>query len=265
MYEFHRDKERYFEIQYRVTKEYIIPFLQQHAPGKKWHRVLEIGSAEAGVLKAFLEEGAFCTGIELSTYRTELAEQFHADAIREGKIEFVNRNIFDIDPEHDLGGRYDLVILKDVIEHIPGQQEFVQQLPNFLNDDGYIFFGFPPWQMPYGGHQQAVKNKFLSKLPYYHLLPAPLYKKILQASNESPAVVKELMEIKETGISIERFEKALRFNHLKTVAKKHFLFNPIYQYKFGVKPKVQNALISKIPVLRNFVTSAAYYLVKKED
>ena len=265
MYEFHTDKERYFEIQYRVTKEHIIPFLQQHAPGKKWNRVLEIGSAEAGVLKAFLEEGAFCTGIELSSYRTELAEQFHADAIKEGRIEFVNRNIFDIDPEHDLGGRYDLVILKDVIEHIPGQEEFIHQLPNFLNEGGYIFFAFPPWQMPYGGHQQAVKNKFFSKLPYFHLLPAPLYKMILNATHESPAVVQELMEIKETGISIERFEKALRINQLKTVGKKHFLFNPIYQYKFGVKPKVQHALISKIPVLRNFVTSAAYYLVKKEN
>ncbi|MDQ3017402.1 MAG: class I SAM-dependent methyltransferase [Bacteroidota bacterium] len=265
MYEFHADKERYFEIQYRVTKEYIIPFLQQHAPGKKWNRVLEIGSAEAGVLKAFLEEGAFCTGIELSSYRTALAEQFHAKAIEEGRIEFVNRNIFDIDPEHDLGGKYDLVILKDVIEHIPRQEEFIHQLPAFLNDGGYIFFAFPPWQMPYGGHQQVVKNKLLSRLPYYHLLPAAIYKKLFKVVKETPPLIQELMEIKETGISIERFEKAIRYNKLSIVAKRFYLFNPIYQYKFGVKPKLQNSLISRIPVLRNFLTSAVYYLVSKDD
>ena len=57
MYEFHKDKDRYFDMQYRVTKDYILPMLQQHAPGKKWSRVLEIGCAEAGVLKCFLEEG----------------------------------------------------------------------------------------------------------------------------------------------------------------------------------------------------------------
>ena len=97
MYEFHKDKDRYFDMQYRVTKDYILPMLQQHAPGKKWSRVLEIGCAEAGVLKCFLEEGAFCTGIELSTYRIEQAKKYHEEALAEGRIEFVNRNIFDID------------------------------------------------------------------------------------------------------------------------------------------------------------------------
>ena len=74
--------------------------------------------------------------------------------------------------------------------------------------------------------------------------------------------VEELLEIKSTGISIERFEKCLRLNKLAIVAKRPYLFNPIYFYKFGVKPRVQNTLVSTIPVLRNFVTSAMYYLVK---
>jgi 2-polyprenyl-3-methyl-5-hydroxy-6-metoxy-1,4-benzoquinol methylase len=134
MYEFHMDKDRYFEMQYRVTKEYILPLLHQYAPHKKWNRVLEIGCAEAGVLKCFLEEGAFCTGIELSPDRIATAERYHAEAVAAGRIEFVNRNVFDIDAEHDLGGRYDLVILKDVIEHIPGQLEFIAQLSMFLNN-----------------------------------------------------------------------------------------------------------------------------------
>lgn len=263
MYEFHKDKERYFDMQYRVTKEYMLPFIREHAPGKKWNRVLEIGCAEAGVLKAFLEEGAFCTGIELSSYRTEMAEKFHAEALKEGRIEFINRNIFDIDPENDLGGRYDLVILKDVIEHIPGQKEFIHHLPAFLNEGGFIFFGFPPWQMPYGGHQQVCKNKLLSKLPYYHLLPASIYKGILKLGGESDHTIEELMEAKETGISIERFEDALKANKLEIAARKHFLFNPIYSYKFGVKPKKQFPLISKIPWIRNFFTTASYYLVKQ--
>ena len=65
MYAFHQDKDRYFDIQYRVTKDFIIPFIREKFPDKQFGRVLEIGCAEAGVLKAFLEEGSFCTGIEL--------------------------------------------------------------------------------------------------------------------------------------------------------------------------------------------------------
>ena len=261
MYEFHSDKDRYFDMQYRVTKDYILPLLQEAAPGKKWNRVLEIGCAEAGVLKCFLEEGAFCTGIELSAYRIEQATRYHQEALAQGRIEFVNRNIFDIDPEHDLGGKYDLVILKDVIEHIPGQLEFIAQLSMFMKEDGYLFFAFPPWQMPYGGHQQVCKSKLLSKLPYFHLLPGFVYKSILKMAGEAQVTIDDLMEVKSTGISIERFEKCLRANRLKTVAKQHYLFNPIYQYKFGVKPRVQNMLLSKIPWLRNFITTGVYYLV----
>jgi len=263
MYEFHIDKERYFDIQYRVTKDYILPFIKEHAPGKKWTRVLEIGCAEAGVLKCFLEEGAFCTGIELSPPRLEYAEKFHAEALMEGRIEFVNRNIFDIDPKNDLGGCYDLVILKDVIEHIPGQKEFMHQLPSFLNDGGYIFFAFPPWQMPYGGHQQVCRNKFLSKLPYFHLLPKPLYRGILKLAGEPDLVIEELLDAKSTGISIERFERCLKFNNLEVVGKRHYLFNPIYQYKFNIRPHTQSGFVSRIPWLRNFITSGSYYLVKK--
>ena len=262
MYEFHADKDRYFDIQYRVTKEYIIPFLEEHVPGKTWHRVLEIGCAEAGVLKAFLETGAHCTGIELSTHRMEAAMQYHAQAMEAGQIDFVNRNIFDIDPQNDLGGTYDLVILKDVIEHIPGQLEFMAHLSLFLNEGGYVFFAFPPWQMPYGGHQQVCKNKWLSKLPYYHLLPSWLYKWVLKAGGESALTIKDLLEVKSTGISIERFERCLRVNRLQVAGKKHYLFNPIYKYKFGVKPRTQMKLISMIPWVRNFLTTGVYYVVK---
>lgn len=264
MYEFHQDKERYFEMQYRIAKDYIIPFIQVHAPEREWGRVLEIGCGEAGVLKAFLEEGSFCTGIELSADRLTSAQKFHQEAIAEGRIEFVNRNIFDIDPENDLGGRYDLVILKDVIEHIPGQKTFMRQLPAFLNEGGMIFFGFPPWQMPYGGHQQVCKSKLLSRLPYYHLLPGTVYKTVLKLGGETPMTIEELMDVKSTGISIEQFENALRFNKMAVMGKRHYLFNPIYQYKFGVKPRIQNRIISQIPWLRNFVTTAVYYLVKPQ-
>ncbi len=261
MFDFHLDKSRYFEMQYRVTVDHILPFLDRQVPGKSWRRVLEIGCAEAGVLKAFLERGAFCTGVELSPSRVESAEAFHREAVAAGRIEFVNRNIFDIDPENDLGGRYDLVILKDVIEHVPGQREFIAHLPLFLEEGGLIFFAFPPWQMPYGGHQQICKRKWLARLPYVHLLPAGLYRSILTWAGESDATVEELMDIKRTGISIERFERCLRASHLRILARTHYFVNPIYQYKFGLHPRIVWTWVSRLPWIRNFFTTGVYYLV----
>jgi hypothetical protein len=67
-------------------------------------------------------------------------------------------------------------MLRDVIEHIPDQDRFFKHVRSYLQPDGVIFFGFPPWYMPFGGHQQVCHSKFLSKLPWFHPLPFPLFR-----------------------------------------------------------------------------------------
>ena len=64
MYEFHGDKKRYFDMTYRVTKEHIIPFLEQTMEIKPSMRVLEIGCGEAGG-----SEGIFGAGLSVHRYR----------------------------------------------------------------------------------------------------------------------------------------------------------------------------------------------------
>ena len=261
MFDFHQDVSRYFQMQYQVTKEYVIPFLEEVIDMKQPMNVLEIGCAEAGVLKAFLEKGHDCTGIELSASRVKSAEKFFEKELKENKIRFITRNIYDIDIEKDLADKFDLILLKDVIEHIHDQDRFMQALKSFLKPNGKIFFGFPPWQMPFGGHQQICKSKLLSKLPYFHLLPSPIYKNILKLGKESQATIDGLIEIKETGISIERFERILKDRTYETLKKELFLFNPIYEYKFNLKPKKQLAAVKGIPILRNYLSTCAYYLI----
>src|SRR5690606_6911661 len=109
------------------------------------------------------------------------------------------------------------------------------------------------------GHQQIIQHKWLSKTPYFHLLPKPVYAWILK---KFKADVRELMEIKETGISIERFERMVKKTGFEVVHDTHFLINPIYEYKFGWKGKKQWGLIKAIPWVRNFFTSCVYYLIK---
>ncbi len=251
-------------MQYLTSKEYIIPFIQGSVPLKETYKVLEIGCAEAGVLKAFLEHGNTCTGIELSESRVELAKSFLPDAVESGQISFIAKDIYEVDVEGEIGHTFDIIVLKDVIEHIFDQERFIPELKKFLAPNGHIFFGFPPWQMPFGGHQQMCRNKFLMYLPFFHLLPMPVYKWVLKIGGESEKNIQNLVDIKLTGISIERFERIIKASGLHFKAKKLFFINPIYTYKFNLKVREQLSLIAKIPVLRNFVSTCAYYLISQE-
>lgn len=261
MFEFHGDKKVYFDYQYKTSKEYILPYVKEHLNSQEKLHVLEIGCGEAGVLKAFTDEDHQCVGIELGPARIEKAKKYLAKEISEGKISFIIKNIYDIDFESEIKEPFDLIILKDVIEHIHEQEKLIPWLKKFLKPEGKIFFGFPPWQMPFGGHQQICKNKLLSKMPWFHLLPAFLYRAVLKMFGEKESMIEALLEIKETGISIERFERIVKKNY-NVVEKTFFLVNPIYKYKFKLEPKIQMSWISKLPYLRNYLTSAAYYLIE---
>lgn len=263
-FDFHKDKQTYIKYQQENAEKFVIPFIEKVLPLKAGIRVMEIGCAEGGVLKAFLEKGCLGTGVELMEGRYKLAQQVLAEELKSGQAELINKNIYDVDIEKEMPEKFDLIVLKDVIEHIHDQEKVMIKLREFLKPGGYIFFGFPPWWMPYGGHQQIASNSLASKLPYYHLLPMPIYRALLKLLGEKAQTVENLAEIKETGITIERFERILKKSHFSIKARTFYLINPIYKYKFGLKARKQLAIIAAIPYFRNFLTSCMYYLVQKE-
>ncbi|MEO6905311.1 MAG: class I SAM-dependent methyltransferase [Ginsengibacter sp.] len=262
MFDFHADRKRYFEIQLLNAEKYILPFIESNFPIREGMRALEIGCGEGGVLKAFVNKGCVGVGVEYDEIRIMNGQKWLKEDIENGKLSFVVKDIYDTNVE-SLGGKFDLIILKDVIEHIHNQARLITRLKDFLTPSGIIFFGFPPWQMPFGGHQQLCENR-LSKVPYFHLLPKRVYKSLLKLSGESDSNINQLLEIKETGISIERFEKIVKENGYKIVSKIHYLFNPIYEWKFNLKAKKQNPVVTKIPYLRNYLTTCVYYIIRSE-
>lgn len=257
MFEFHIDKKRYFQIQEENANEYVIPFIQAATTLSPGSRVLEIGCGEGGVLAAFVKMGCIGVGVELHESRLQLAKELLINEIRYNKISFIANDIYKVS-EEELGGKFNVIILKDVIEHIHDQQKLLIRLHEILLPGGVIFFGFPPWQMPFGGHQQMCKSKFLSKLPYYHLLPKPMYAWVLKKFGEP---IEDLLEIKDTGISIERFEQIVKQTNYKVINKTHYLINPIYKYKFGWKARKQVPVLRDIPYIRDFFTTCVYYLI----
>lgn len=258
MFDFHADRKRYFEIQVLNAGKYVIPFIEECVPVLPGMRVLEIGCGEGGVLKAFIDRGCLGVGVELDAPRIVDAQRFLPDEITSGKIRFVVKDIYSPGIEKDLDGLFDIIVLKDVIEHIHDQAKLIGWMKHFLKPGGIVFFGFPPWYMPFGGHQQMCRSK-VSRLPYIHLLPRAVYKWILRKKNEP---VDALMEIRDTGISIERFERICLKEGYHFLHRRHYLLNPIYEWKFGWKPVKQAGLIRAIPFFRNFLTTCAYYIIQ---
>jgi SAM-dependent methyltransferase len=257
----HKDERTRFDQQVENSRNYVLPFIERSKPVTAGMNVMEIGTAEGGVLLPFAERGCYCVGVDLNAARIDLANAFLEKEVSEKKMEFLYKNIYDEDFLARFSGFFDIIILKDVIEHVHEQEKFIPFLKKFLKPGGQIFFGFPPWYMPFGGHQQICESKLLSKLPYYHILPKFLYKAMLKAAGENEGNVRELMEIKETQISIERFERIVNASGLKVLNKQHYLINPIYKYKFGLQPRKQWAPFTYLYGLRNFITTCVYYTV----
>ena len=255
----HSDRKRYFKEQALTTSKYVIPYLQDLMEIGENTSVLEIGCGEAGNLEPFLDLGCKrVVGIDISEGRIENGKLYHANHPNFKNLELVAEDIYDTKTKEE----FDIIISRDVIEHITNQEKFMNRCRDFMKPNGLYFIGFPPWYNPFGGHQQLLKNKFFSKLPYFHILPRFLYKLLLRIIGESEAKIKGMLEIYDTRITIDRLNRILKINNYQILKKTDYLFNPNYETKFGIKPKKQLKFISSIPFIRNFFVTASYYVVR---
>lgn len=260
-FDFHNDREKYFEIQRLGAEQSIIPYLKHFAGLKKSTRVLEIGSHLGGNLRPFLKEGCHCIGVEIDKSHADQSKINFAKEIAEGTVTIIHSDIYDV-TVGDLGGPVDLIFLKDSIEHIPDPERIIAHVSRYCSRESSVFFAFPPWQMPFGGHQQGAKSFFLSHCPWIHLLPKNVYSLCIKKLGESEAFHEFLMSCVATGITIERFEKAVKASPLKVVHKESYLVAPIYKFKFGLPVIKLPVFFGGIPFVRNFYTTSIYYLLQ---
>ncbi len=258
MHDRHTDRELYFREQSHTTSKHVIPFIESILPVNGSVSVLEIGCGEGGNLLPFLEAGcARIAGIDLSESKIENARSFYS-AIPDGdRIEFTAADIYD----SDSAGTFDIIMMRDVLEHIHDQERFIGFVRRFLNPGGVIFIAFPPWNNPFGGHQQMCDSRLLSKMPWIHLLPRAVYRRLLLSAGESPARTEGLLEIKDTGINIGRFERAIKKEGFFIAKKSLWIINPNFEVKFGLKPLRLPQFLGKIAGLRNFITTTGYYII----
>jgi SAM-dependent methyltransferase len=255
MQERHVNRNIYFQEQGTTTEKYVIPYIREVKAIGPETVVMEVGCGEGGNLLPFCKTGCRCVGIDMDEEKIRLGKS----KLNFGNVSLICKDIYDVDPQ-DLPA-FDVIFLRDVIEHIHNQEKFVGFIKRFLKADGVIFFAFPPWRMPFGGHQQIAQSRFLSRLPFYHILPDAMYKWILQRS-ESKECIASLLEIKQTGISIRRFNKIIKMHGYKVLKKTDWFINPNYEVKFHLKPR-KLYILNHVPFLRDFFTTCYYCVIKQ--
>ncbi len=256
----HKNKAQYFKEQAYTTQKHVIPFLERVIKITPSTSILEVGCGEGGNMKPFVDIGCRVTGIDINEKKIEKAIRFFKRHPNYDKVQFLHKDFYAIADDQ----QYDLIYTRDVIEHLPDKVRFFEQCKSLLRPEGRIFIGFPPWQNPFGGHQQTCESRILSKLPYFHLLPPFLYRFILKIFGEKPVRVEGLLNTASTGISIDRLEKVIVKSGYNIDARMYWFINPNYEIKFKLKPRRQSRLIAAIPYLRNFFTTAGYYIVGRK-
>ena len=269
-YEFHGNSQQYFQMLADNTRKSTIPFIKNYFEklgiGIGGLKVLELGCGEGGNLLPFVEMGAYCVGVDLEASKIEGGKVFMSSFIESGNLDLRNENIYDKKFENEFFGKFDLVILKDVIEHVPDKVAIVGQIAKYLNPQGVLFVGWPPWRMPFGGHQQIASSKILRKLPWIHLLPRPIYKFTLKyIFREKQNMVDELIEIHDFSVSISDSIRITDKSDMQLLKRWFYFINPIYEFKFGFKTRKVPTLLAKVPYFRDFVTTSCYILLKPRD
>lgn len=250
------DRQQYFNELATTSRKYFVPYIQQFKAISPKTNVIEIGCGDGGNLLPFSVMGCRVVGCDMATCRIDDAQRFFA--AEHAKGEFIASDVFLL---KDLEHQFDIVICHDVIEHIYDKVEFMNKCKSLLKNDGIIFMSFPAWQMPFGGHQQICRNRILSHLPFFHLLPTRFYKTILRWGNEKSECIQELLNIKQTKCPIETFENCIQKSRFHVVDMTPWFINPHYEVKFGLKPRRLNGFISRLPIIKNFFTTSSFYIL----
>jgi len=168
------------------------------------------------------------------------------------------------DDNKDYKQKYDLVILRDVIEHIHkmDKERFMMEAASFLKFDGEMLVTFPPYLSPFGLHQQAIMKSFLKYIPFLSLLPKSALKKIVNRFEDNDIWL-EIEEIIDSGMTISNFKKILKRTGLTIYKKRYFSIRPSHQIRYGAK--ALRSPFGYLPVIREFLVLGTCYILKMKN
>lgn len=246
--------EKHFHEQVRFSQSYLVPFLQKQIADFERHRVLEIGCAEAGFLHVLAGMGMEAAGVELSPDRVRLAKALSP------QLDVIVGDVTDPHLAEKMPQAFDLIVIREVIEHVVDRDALFVNLRALLADRGRVYITFPPRFSAFAGHQQMGRS-LLRRLPYLHLWPEWLLRPAGRLLEEHDYLIEEVLHNYRIGLSVRGFEKLCRRYGFVFLRQDLFLIRPIYRQRFGWSPKK----IPSLPVVREFLATGCECLLQKTD
>jgi len=245
--------DKHFYEQKKHTTGYLIPYFEKNIPDYKDKKILEVGCAEGGFIEELQSIGMDAMGLEIEQNRVAIANQ------KNPNLKILCADITDSNVAARFDKKFDFIVMRDTIEHIPDRDSTFENISKMLNEGGYLYITFPPRFSGFAGHQQNCRS-ILKLVPYLHLLPDFLIKLLGKVLKEKPQQIKAVIENYRVGLSINAFEKYYIKYGYSPIVKGLFLSRPIYKVRFGARiVKVPN-----IPLFREiFAFGCEYLLIKK--
>lgn len=261
MQERHTDYERYFYESEESCEKYYLPYLKEHIPFKYGNsfKVLEVGCGLGGNLAPFARLGCMVSGVDINSLSIAWAKELFPRCGLDGTFTYCDFH------EYKDENSYQLIMLHDAIEHIPEKERLMLRIRELLDDKGVLYIAFPAWCMPFGGHQQVARTRFVSRCPFIHLLPRALFVWLLRKLGEPEWVINDFLNIRSTRMSIQAFEKLCKESGFEVVDRRLYLINPHYEKKFGLKPRKLWKCFAYIPYIRDFFSTSCHYLIRKRS
>ncbi len=254
------DNDKYYwGYQFDLGNDVIVPYLESNKVFKSGDKVAEVGAAEGGVLAAFVEAGAKeAYGSDIVQFRLDIGN--YIKEISGVEIEFHNHNIITEDIEENKKKKYDLVLLRDVIEHLDDTEVALRNIGKMIKQGSYLYVTFPPYHSPFGGHQHTVANAW-GKLPYIHLLPNFIFHKLIASGRQND--IGEVKRLQGIVLTPKKFERAAEAAGYEIVKSDFYLLRPVFKMKFGL-PAVKITALSALPCVKRFFSLEASYILKKK-
>lgn len=246
----------YFDYELAVARNILVPWLQQRMT-LQGIAVGDFGCHQGGILEGLRQFGGVQSGIgfdldeaSIRQSRFQVDERFHLEV----------GDVTQLDAERH---RFDLILLRDVLEHIPDYAAVLEKARQCLKPQGRIFISFPPWFSPFGGHQQEATN-WVRAIPFLHYLPTKSYLSLIETADtaymSAESSRQDIESVCATRLTLARAESAFRQAGLTVQARELFLLRPEFRIRYGL-PMLSGGPLGRVPVLREVLTMGAYYLL----
>ena len=254
--------EYYRRYQTVLAEAYLIPILRRWRVDLEDRKILEVGCGDGGCGAALARAGGRVYSMDIDERLVKIAAAFNQRDNLD--LPVVQGDVNDRDSPVYRNGPFDIILLRDVVEHLPDLVTALSILRDQLSSDGVLFIVFPPYYSPYGAHQQILPRKKIgfvpvNKLPYIQLLPDRLFLPLISGDGPAPREVRSLRNIR---LTLRKFEAKARAAGLIVRHRRHYLSRPTFALRYGL-PVMGASILGRMPLLSELIVTAGYYLLKQ--